>query len=204
MKHFLIPYVLLFGGNIAIAQEDGSNFSSLNTMIDKQLSSGSWHPASIALIRTQWTEFQRAHLKPGQRGNFSGARFHCGLLVAPKIETIKDYAGAYYFTNFKGDLTGPPHLKIVVSPRNRVFVIENGRRLPAVVNNKIIFFTTGELTKKNAQFGNKPYAELELKMIYQTENNKFVTGPTASPFDDLLSLTKRNTSISNTEKTPSK
>jgi hypothetical protein len=48
-----------------------------------------------------------APLKPSQRGDFSGARFHCGILVDPKIETMKEYDGDYYSTNFKGDLAGP-------------------------------------------------------------------------------------------------
>ena len=95
-------------------------------------------------------------------------------------------------------------MKIVVSSKNRVFVVKNGRRISAVVNNKIIFFTTGELIKKNTQFGDKPYAELELQMIYQTKTNKLVTGPTNSLFDDLLSLTKRKKTVANTGKTPSK
>lgn len=73
-----------------------------------------------------------------------------------------------------------------------------------MVNNKVIFFTNGELIKQNAQLSGKPYARPELKMIYQAKHFGFVTGPTDAFVDDMLRLVKvdKNTPKARKTKAP--
>lgn len=189
MNRLLVVCFLVGCTGEGMAQESENVFAELDAKIEEQLTRDLWHPASTLFIRTQWAEYQQAHKKPGQRGDFHGAICYGGFLCGPEIEEIKQYAGDY---NFKSDTELPPgpHLQIVISPNNRVFVIEDGLRMPAVVNNKIIFFTNGELIKQNAQLGSKPYARLDLRMIYQARHFGLVTGPTDSFVDDMLRLVK--------------
>jgi hypothetical protein len=60
--------------------------------------------------------------------------------------------------------------------------------MPAVVNNKIIFFTDGTCIERNAQFSSKPYARLEMTMIYKAQHFGLVMGPPAAFLDEMSRL----------------
>ena len=200
MNRFPTLCLFLAYTSMAMAQETKGVFAELDAKIEKQLSSNLWHPASISFIRTQWHEFKLAYEKSGQRGDFYGARCYGGFLCDAVIEDIKQYAGPYNFKPEPGAEVSPgPDLQIAVSPDNRVLVIENGRRMPAVVNNKIIFYTNGDLVKERAQLGSKPYARLELQMIYKARHFGYVTGPVDSFVDDMLRLVKEDEKTSKTK-----
>ena len=193
MNRFPILCVLLAYTSTLIAQETRDVFAELDAKIEKQLRSGLWHSASQSFIRTQWHEFKRAHKKPGQRGAFHGATCYGGFLCGAEIEDIKQYAGVYNFKPSSGaEPSLEPALQIAVSPDNRVFVTEDSCRMPAVVNNKIIFYTNGELVADKAQLGSKPYARLKMDMIYKARHFGYVTGPVDSFVDDMLRLVKED------------
>ncbi len=194
MSRFLFICVMLtWTGQVAAeeSKEKKDVFAELDARIEKQISSDDWHVASKSFIRTQWEEYKRAHEKPGQRGEFYGASCYGGFLCDPVIDELRQYASDYnYKPSPNTELSPGPHVQIVVSPENRVFVVQDGDRIPAVVNNGIIFFTTGTLEKHNAQFGSKPYARLEMEMVYKARHFGYVIGPTDSYTDDMLRLIK--------------
>jgi hypothetical protein len=192
MNRFPVVCLLLAWTSTVVAQETKDVFAELDAQIEKQLSSDEWHPASKSFIRTQWDEFKRAHEKPGQRADFYGAKCYGGIACGPDdIEEIRQYAGGYNFKPSGAELSPGPDLQIDVSLNNRLFVVEDGCRMPVVVNNKIIFFTSGKLVKENAQLGSKPYARLEMHMVYKARHFGYVTGPVDSFVDDMLELVKK-------------
>lgn len=191
MNRLLVFGVLLVCPAMLLANDKADVFAELDKNIETQLSSDKWHPASKTLIRTQWAEYKQAHEKPGRRGDFHGAECYGRIVCDPVIDEIKQYAGAYNFKGLdKDESSSGPHLQIEVTADNRVFVIEEGRRIPAVVNNNIIFYTTGEFLPQNAQFGSKPYAELEIWMVYKARHFGLVTGLADDFVDDMSKLVK--------------
>ena len=190
MKRLLVALILLTGGSAAAAQEKNDVFADLDKKIETQLASDAWHPASQAFIRTQWAEYKKAHQKAGRRGDFNGAKCHGGITCEPEIVEIKQYAGDYRYKPSGETPMTEFHIRIVVTKDQRVFVIQDGARIPAVVNNGIIFFSNGELVKQNAQLGKKPYAKLDIRMVYKAKNFGFVTGSPDEFVDDMLQLAK--------------
>lgn len=166
-------------------------FTDLDAKIEEQLSGGEWHPASERLIRAQWAEYKKAHIQPNSHGDFHGAECGGGWECTSEIGNISEYAGAYNYKILANNTDSPgPHIQITVSSENRVFVLRDSGRVPAVVNNKIIFFTDGTLVKQNAQLGSKPYAQLEMTMIYLARHFGWVEGSPESFADDLSRLVK--------------
>ncbi|MBC8351404.1 MAG: hypothetical protein H8E66_05425 [Planctomycetes bacterium] len=204
MNRLFVLGVVFALSRAASAQEAKDVFAELDAEIEEQLSSDTWHPATKSFIRAQWADYKKAHEQPDKRGDFYGARCYGGIVCDAAVDDIKQYAGAYNFQGppIAGEPPGP-HLQIIVSPDNRVFVIEDGRRLPAIVNNNIIFFTDGTWVSQNAQLSTRPYARLEMTMFYKARYFGWVRGPADSYVDDMLRLVKLEKKTGTQEKTPS-
>jgi hypothetical protein len=201
MKKALITSLFLVCNWTAFSGEGTEVFAPLEAKIEAQLEKGDWHPAAEAAIRAQWADYKKAHMKPMTQGKFRGAEFACGLACpSVAVKLIEEYSGDYVYESIanRQDLPGP-HLKIEVTGEDRVFVLMDSRRIPAVVNNKIIFFTDGELLRENAQFGTKAFASLNIEMIYRAEGVGLVMGPTNAYFDDLSRLLKFEVKIDKAE-----
>ena len=190
MKNALITSLFLACPWTALSDEGADIFAHLETKIEAQLKKGDFHPASQAAIRAQWADYKKAHTKPINQGEFRGAMFACGLLCpSVDVRSIVDYSGAYVYKSMANHPDAPgPHLKIEVTDDNRVFVLMDSRRIPAVVNNKIIFFTDGGFIREKAQFSPKAFASLNIEMIYRAKGVGMVMGPTHAVFDDLSPL----------------
>ena len=190
MKKTLITSLFLACPWTALSDEGAGVFAPLETKIEAQLKKGDFHPASEAAIRAQWADYKEAHQRPINQGEFRGAMFACGQLCpSVDVKSIADYSGAYVYESIANHPDAPgPHLKIEVSDDSRVFVLMDSRRIPAVVNNKIIFFTDGEFLREKAQFGPKAFASLNLEMIYRAKGAGMVMGSTDAVFDDLSRL----------------
>lgn len=191
MKRLLVLGVVLAFSPAALDRESKNVFAELDAEIEEQLSSDTWHPATKSFIRAQWADYKKAHEQPGKRGDFYGAECHGGIVCSSEIGDIRQYAGSYNFKGLSEEAhSREPHLRIIVSSDHRVFVVEDGRRLPAIVNNNIVFFTDGTWVSQNAQFTSKPYAQLKMSMIYKAKHFGWVTGPTDSYVEDMLPLDK--------------
>lgn len=191
MKRLLVLVILISFSSTVAAQETTNIFAELDAKIEEQLSSDTWHSAAKSLIRVQWAEYKKACKQPGKRGDFYGAKCYGGIDCNSEIDDIKQFVGAY---NYKGLINraeqSGPHFQIIVSSDSRVFVIENGRRLPAFVNNNIVFFTDGTWVAQNVQLSSKRYAQLKMTMIYKAEHFGWVRGPADSFVDDMSRLVK--------------
>ena len=190
MNKALIASLILACPWAALSDEVADVFAPLETKIEAQFKKGDLHPASVAAIRAQWADFKKAHATPINQGEFRGAMFACGLSrPSVDVKSVAEYSGAYIFQSLADRPDSPgPHLSIEVSQENRVFVLRGSRRIPAVVNNKIIFFTDGELLREKAQFGQKSFASLNIEMIYRAKGAGMVMGPTDAVFEDLSRL----------------
>lgn len=173
-----------------VFSDEGTDvFDPLEIRIETQLEEGNLHPAAKAAIRAQWAEYKRAFDRPSEIGEFHGTRYSCGFESTVQIKSVEEYSGSYVYESIanRPDLPGP-HLKIEVTDEKRVFVLMDSRRIPAVVNNKIIFFTDGEFRRERATFGTKTFASLNISMIYRTKHVGMVMGPTDAFFHDLSRL----------------
>jgi hypothetical protein len=189
MIRVFITSLLLLCPWTGFSDEGTDVFDPLEAKIETQLKGENLHPAAEAAIRAHWAEYKKAHDNASEVGEFHGARYACGLDSTVQIKSIEEYSGSYVYESIasRPDLPGP-HLKIEVTDENRVFVLMDSRRIPAVVNNKIIFFTDGEFRREMAQFGTNAFASLSMKMIYRKEHVGMVMGPTDAFFDDLSRL----------------
>ena len=117
MNRLLLIGVLLLCPLSLSAEDKADGFSEIDKEIEAQLAGDEWHPASKAFIRTQWAEYKQAHQKPGQRGEFQGARCYGGIVCGSEIKDVRQFAGAYRFKPSSEDEPPPkPFLQIVVSP----------------------------------------------------------------------------------------
>jgi len=147
--------ILLFD----FAKEKEDSFAELDGKISKSLS------------RDKWDDYKKSHLNPeDDKGGHS---------ISGKMSSAENYDE--YIGKFARGEVESEFIEITKSKEGRYFVGLEGHTIPAVANNKCIFFTTGDVVYSALpRLGNKPYCDLEMGMVILVKDTYYFGSPGSS------------------------
>jgi len=171
----------MFLATTALAAEKQDPLAELDAKITKSLAGDKWNHASKVFVREMWKDYRKAYTLSATE---ESVRSIAGEL--PDVEQYEDYLGAF---GREAD-SNHPFLEITEDKAGRFHVKLEGHTIPAVLKNKTVVFTTGDVVySRKPRLAEKPYCTLELFMVIQTEGKFFIASPSASP-DQWTPLSK--------------
>lgn len=172
MRYLLCACVISCFTLLALAGQRQDDMKELDAKIARNLASDSWNGASREFVRIVWEDYKKAHINPPKNG-------WIGLGRRPDAESLDMYIGAF---RSKPEGEVPVALEISKSESGRFFVEVEGHRIPAVIVNHCIAFTTGDVVYSAVpQLANKPYCTLEMFVVILTEDKFFLASPLSPP-----------------------
>jgi hypothetical protein len=183
MKVLMMAAAVLIASASAAAAEEKNAFSELDAKITKNLSSKNWNEASKAFVRAMWTDYKNAHINAATDGVTRSIQ---GKM--PDVQSADDYVGDYS----RGRDGHRTFMSISKSEDGRFFVEADRHRIPAVVRNRCVIFTTGDVVYSSIPaFGDKPYCSLEMLMVVGTGGKLYFASP-GTPPDKWREVSKRD------------
>jgi len=136
---------------------------SLEAKLAKAWDSKRWSDESVALMKAVWADF-----KENQKADGGGSTSKVGNVGTPNPADIESYLGAF------GAKEGAGAALLEVSKNAGGFAVKvQGQTVPAVVWNKSILFTTGDVVESSTpSFGGKRHGAMEMFLVTSV-NGKF-------------------------------
>ncbi len=167
----ILTLVLVVWGGSRLTGQPQEDFAELDAKISRQLAENTWNEASKTFIRALWQDYMSAHfniiVNPLTKGT---------LGALPDVADPNDYLGDYR----KTENEQTPFLRIGKSDAGSFFAEFRGYRVPAVVRNRSLLFTTGNIVYAGipAMTG-KPYGKLRLYVVLRTGGKFYLASPGA-------------------------
>lgn len=163
--------------------EDGSAetqaaLAELDAKIRKGLAKDKWNETSRTNARKLWEEYCAAYIDPLKQ---PVTRSTFGKIA--DVKEYDDYLGTYG-REPRPDL---PFIKVTKDEAGRFHVELEGHTIPAVLSNKTVVFTTGDIVyAPQPSLSDKPSCTLEMMMLIRTDGQFFLGSPSAPPERWLL------------------
>jgi hypothetical protein len=175
---------LLLAGLIgsAYAAEQADVCAELDAKIAKSLESDKWHPASKVFVKALWEDYKAAYRTPEAKARGSGSIFSKN----PDVTGYDDYVGSF---RPQAGARGPS-LTVSKDGQGRFTVGLEGHTIPAVVRNRIVLLTTGDVVYSPIPtLASAPYCTLEMYMLIRTDGRYYFGSP-AHPPERWMALEK--------------
>jgi hypothetical protein len=181
--------------HITWAEQKQEAFSELDTKIASQLAKGQWNTASITFVHVLWQDYINAHLNTDGDTVVNSIKGKLPDVTNPDV----------YIGNYRAIFNGQEKfLKISKSDAGRFFVELEGHRIPAVLKNGCVIFTTGDIVNSEIpSLADKPYCKLEMYIVLSTGGRFYLTLLDA-PANEWLEIVKTEASYDNSSINTSK
>jgi hypothetical protein len=140
------------------------SIDSLDTKLNKQWDSGKWSDASVGMMKAIWNGIKAKN----EKGQAAKEAAQVGSLGIPNPDDLGVYVGQFGLKN------APQRELLEVTQADGKFSVKlQGHTIPAIIWNKSILFTTGDVVQSpTPALGGKPHGALEL-MAISSINGKY-------------------------------
>jgi len=181
MKRIIFSLIIMLLLTVMVAAADLDPVTRLENEIFTSLANERWDSSSKSFVHSIWDDYKQAHLNPIESGII-----HSITGKIPDIEDCNQYLGNY----MREPNSTRSFIEIEKDEKNRFYIKLEGHKFPAVLRNKCVIFTTGDIIySKIPQFGEKPYCTLEMFIVIHTEGKFYCASPESTP-DTWLEITK--------------
>jgi hypothetical protein len=176
--------VILCLATSAFAVETDPGLSELDAKISASLARDIWDEAAKTFVRAIWKDYRDAH-----QSAVEDKSTHSIAGKLPEVQKYDDYLGTF---SMDSDASRKS-LEIMSDKAGRFYVKLEGHTIPAVLRNKTVVFTTGDVVDSCVpQLAEKRYCNLEFFVVIRTEGKLFLANPNAPP-EKWTVLSKRET-----------